>query len=102
MADYGHDVTWVRAVAPGMTDIQVLAWAIRESRIVLTFDKDFGELARNVALPEGCGIILFRMPMPARAAVWVRLSRIIAAREDWPGNFSVVEPGRVRMRRFAP
>jgi predicted nuclease of predicted toxin-antitoxin system len=38
LADYGHDVTWVRAVAPGMTDIQVLAWAIRESRIVLTFD----------------------------------------------------------------
>ena len=41
----GHDVIWVRIVAPGMTDPDVLAWAVREERILLTFDKDFGELA---------------------------------------------------------
>ena len=39
----GHDVVWVRLVAPGAADAQVLARASREARILLTFDKDFGE-----------------------------------------------------------
>ena len=41
----GHDIVWVRTAAPGMKDEDVPAWAAREARIVLTFDKDFGELA---------------------------------------------------------
>src|SRR4051812_35302186 len=41
----GHDVTWMRDVGPGSPDDQVPALAFAENRIVLTFDKDFGELA---------------------------------------------------------
>jgi uncharacterized protein (DUF433 family) len=57
----GHDVVWVRTAAPGMADPGVLAWAAREERILLTFDKDLGGQARVAALPSACGIILFRM-----------------------------------------
>lgn len=39
----GHDLAWVRTDAPGLTDPQVLAWAMRDRRVLLTFDKDFGE-----------------------------------------------------------
>jgi predicted nuclease of predicted toxin-antitoxin system len=39
-------------MAPGMNDPDVLAWAARESRVVLTFDKDFGELARGLGLAD--------------------------------------------------
>ena len=46
----GHDIVWVRTAAPGMKDEDVLAWAAREARIVLTFDKDFGELAWRAPL----------------------------------------------------
>jgi predicted nuclease of predicted toxin-antitoxin system len=56
----GHDVVWVRIAAPGTNDPQVLAWAAREGRILLTFDKDFGELARGSALPLTCGVVLLR------------------------------------------
>jgi predicted nuclease of predicted toxin-antitoxin system len=48
----GHDVAWVRTAAPGIADFEVLAWAARESRILLTFDNDFGELARTATLPR--------------------------------------------------
>lgn len=41
----GHDVAWVRVDAPGSSDADVLARAVRELRILLTFDKDFGALA---------------------------------------------------------
>ena len=41
----GHDIVWIRTAAPGSKDEEVLAWAVREERVLLTFDKDFGELA---------------------------------------------------------
>ena len=94
----GHDVVWVRTAAPGMTDPDVLAWAAREQRILLTFDKDFGELARGSALPHACGVVLLRMPIPGPGNVGQRLADLILARDDWAGYFSVIEPGRVRMR----
>lgn len=94
----GHDISWVMTVEPGMSDRNVLAWTAREGRLLLTFDKDFGELARSAALPVICGVLLFRIPMPRPGIVASRLADLITARNDWAGNFSVVEPGRVRMR----
>lgn len=98
LVDAGHDVTWIRTAAPGTNDPEILAWAVREGRILLTFDKDFGELARKAALPESCGIVLFRIPMPPPDEVGTRLAAVISTRDDWAGHFSVVELGRVRMR----
>lgn len=94
----GHDVIWVRASAPGTSDADVLAWAGREQRILLTFDKDFGELAGRSTLPAACGVVLFRTPMPRPGDAGQQLAGVIAARDDWAGHFSVIEPGRVRMR----
>lgn len=96
----GHDVVWVRTDAPAMKDVDVLAWAARDDRVLLTFDKDFGELAREAELPRTCGIILFRLPPPSPAVVGSALATRICERDDWNGHFSVVEPGRVRMRRL--
>ena len=94
----GHDVVWIRTDAPGMLDADILAWALREDRILLTFDKDFGELAYRAGLPATCGIVLFRLPMPAARSVGQFLAARITERGDWSGHFSVIEPGRVRMR----
>jgi len=94
----GHDIVWVRTAAPGATDAAVLAWAIREERVLLTFDKDFGELARASKLPVSSGVVLFRIRMPRPAVVGQRLADLITRRGDWAGHFSVVERGRVRMR----
>ncbi len=94
----GHDIAWVRTTAPGATDSEVFAWAAREERVLLTFDKDFGELARGSKLPSACGVVLLRMPMPVSSVVGRRLAELITSRGDWAGCFSVIEPGRVRMR----
>ena len=94
----GHDVAWVRAEAPGSKDPAILAWAQRDARILLTFDKDFGELAWRQGLPATCGVVLFRLPMPPPGSAGSVLAARIAERDDWAGHFAVVEPGRVRMR----
>jgi hypothetical protein len=98
LQEAGHDVVWVATVAPGSSDQDVLALAARDGRILLTFDKDFGELARNAVLPSICGVLLFRIPMPRPGDVGARLADLVATRDDWAGQFSVVEPGRLRMR----
>src|SRR5438876_4511243 len=57
----GHDVAWIRTDAPGSKDRDILKRAVSEQRILLTFDKDFGELAFAVGLPASCGIVLLRV-----------------------------------------
>jgi len=42
LTDAGHDVVWIGTTAPGLADVDVLARAARENRILLTFDKDSG------------------------------------------------------------
>jgi predicted nuclease of predicted toxin-antitoxin system len=98
LSEAGHDVVWIRKAAPGISDTEVLAWAVRDNRILVTFDKDFGELAARSSLPRSCGIVLFRLPMPPPTRVSARLSELLGMRSDWLGHFSVIEPGRIRMR----
>jgi predicted nuclease of predicted toxin-antitoxin system len=98
LIEAGHDVLWVRTVAPGSTDAEVLAWAVREQRVLLTFDQDFGELAWRAGLPASCGIVLFRMPMPTPNSAGATIAATLSQRTDWAGHFSVIQPGRIRMR----
>jgi hypothetical protein len=71
---------------------------VAEGRILLTFDKDFGELAWRSNLPSGCGIVLFRMPMLPPSKTGALLKDLLTGRADWAGNFAVVKSGRIRMR----
>jgi len=93
----GHDVAWVRTDAPGSTDRQVLARAISEDRVLLTFDKDFGELAFHQGISASSGIILFRIPLTSPTAIASTIVMTISSRTDWNGHYSVVEQTRVRM-----
>jgi predicted nuclease of predicted toxin-antitoxin system len=96
----GHDVAWIRLDSPGITDTEVLSRAQAENRILLTFDKDFGELAFRSKLPATTGIILFRIQAPSGAVVAQKVTRAIAMRDDWYGHFSVVEDDKLRMRHL--
>ena len=94
----GHDVAWIRSDAPGIADPQVLERAQAENRIVLTFDKDFGDLAFRNKLLATAGIILFRIKAPSSLVIAEKVAKAIALRDDWRGHFSVVEDDKVRMR----
>jgi predicted nuclease of predicted toxin-antitoxin system len=96
----GHDIVWMRLATPGASDAEVLQTAARERRILLTFDKDFGELAARLTFPPSCGVVLLRVPAPNSQAAAQRVADRVGARDDWNGHFSVIEPARVRMRRL--
>jgi predicted nuclease of predicted toxin-antitoxin system len=93
----GHDVVWIREVARGIGDEKVLSQAQEEERIVITFDKDFGELAFHSKLPATAGIILFRVTPHSSQHVALVAVQAIESRKDWEGHFSVIEDDRIRM-----
>lgn len=98
LAGKGIDIVWIGNVAPGSSDEEVLKRAMNENRTLITFDKDFGELAFKRRLPATCGVILFRIqPMPPESLVRF-INEVLESRSDWPGHFSVVESDQIRMR----
>jgi predicted nuclease of predicted toxin-antitoxin system len=98
LRQHGHDIVWIREDFPGMPDTEVLALAIRERRVCLTFDKDFGQLATSTSFPSDSGVVLLRLPAPNSKDRIQSMVAIVESRADWVGYFSVVEPGRIRMR----
>jgi predicted nuclease of predicted toxin-antitoxin system len=83
LRERGHDVVWVREARPDATDEQVFAWARREGRTIMTFDKNFGELAhgRGVAAPSG--VILLRIPTPSPEMVADTVANALDAHPGW-------------------
>ena len=79
----------------------VAAKALAESRIVLTFDLDFGEILA-IARSEAPGVVIFRLHNQTRAAVNFRLLRVIhdCAAELEGGALVIVEDEGFRVRRL--
>lgn len=93
----GHDVAWVRTDAPGSADPDVLARAVSEDRVLITFDKDFADLAFHQRLRATPGIILLRLVASSPEGIARFVVGVLKSRDDWAGHFSVIEIDRVRM-----
>jgi len=92
----GHDVLWVRTHSPGLADKDVLHFAVEQERVVLTFDKDFGELVfREYATARG--IVLLRLILGSPSATADYVVDILDRRDDWEGHFTVIERDRIRL-----
>jgi len=94
----GHDVLYVIEFKPGILDKEVLEKAFAEKRILLTEDKDFGELVYRFKEPA-YGIILLRFEVPERHLKWPRLKGLIHHYSSkLQGNFIVVDVEKFRFR----
>lgn len=98
----GHDVLWVKESMPRAEDVAVLDAAQSDSRLVLTHDKDFGELAFRYGLAASCGVLLIRLWGADPKSDIDQILQVIGSRDDWFGHFSVVSRGQVRMRLLPP
>lgn len=83
-----------------LADENIMFLAEDEGRVLLTFDKDFGELAYSSKPRPSCGIILFRIPLRSADYIAKMIAEVLDSRCDWPGHFAVVEPGRIRLREL--
>jgi predicted nuclease of predicted toxin-antitoxin system len=94
----GHDVLSAKESMRGESDSAVLQLARREGRLVVTHDKDFGELAFRNHLPAECGILLLRLSGADPASDNRRVLEAIESRQDWAGHFAVVTDDQIRIR----
>jgi predicted nuclease of predicted toxin-antitoxin system len=100
----GHEVMFVAELDPGLHDEAVLALANDRDALLLTADKDFGELVFRLGRVT-TGVVLVRLAglKPRRKAEIVEVS-IAKHGEEMRGAFTVITPGGVRIRdaRQAP
>jgi predicted nuclease of predicted toxin-antitoxin system len=96
-----HEVTYLAEIAPGMRDAEALALANREHRILLTEDKDFGEMVIRWRRPVP-GLVLIRIDPTLRALKWSRLDRAIKKfGDEMFGRYLIVDEIRLRVRSLA-
>lgn len=94
----GHDVLFILESKPGATDDEVLALAFDEQRIIVTEDKDFGELVYRLKRPAH-GIILIRINVINRNLKWPRFQKLIDTYLDrCSGRFVVIDENKFRFR----
>ena len=95
----GHVVWYVAEMAPGVSDQDVLNLANNEQAVLLTADKDFGELVYRQHLVNP-GVILLRLQglLPAVKAELV-VKAVAAHMKEIAGSFVVVSPRSIRIRQ---
>jgi predicted nuclease of predicted toxin-antitoxin system len=98
LRDRGHDVLSVKETMRGAGDPEILARAQAEERIVVTHDKDFGELAFRYGLPARSGVVLFRLSGAGPESDARRILEVLETDVDWTGHFAVVTDDRIRIR----
>jgi predicted nuclease of predicted toxin-antitoxin system len=100
LATQDFDVLAVRDLDPEMADAAILALAAAEQRLVLTMDKDFGELiVRSGKLHAG--VLLLRLDDAGSEEKQRIVQQIFALHHDaLAGNYCIYQKGRLRIRRL--
>ena len=99
LAANGYDVRSVRDIDSRMSDEGILALAVSEGRMVITMDKDFGELVYASGQPHS-GVLLLRLEdAPSEKKVSVVRSILSQYADDMQGRFCVFQQGRLRIKR---
>ena len=98
LREQGHDVLSVKEEMRSESDETILRRAQDEGRIVVTHDKDFGELAFRWRLQASCGVILLRLSGVSPENDNQRILKVMNGEVDLRGHFTVVTDDLVRIR----
>jgi predicted nuclease of predicted toxin-antitoxin system len=97
LVDLGYDVIWSGLWPKDPGDIAILAAAHSEQRILVTLDKDFGELAILKGLPHS-GIVRLTGFRAAQMANAIHHVVSTYEKELSVGAIVTVDPDRIRIR----
>ncbi len=94
-----HSVLYVAEIAPRMMDDAILAEANQRKALLITVDKDFGELVFRQRRIHA-GVILIRLAGLSNESKAEVVAATLGARGgEMPSSFTVISPGGVRIRR---
>jgi len=99
LRDAGHDVVAVHEKMPGAADAVVIEEAVRDRRVLLTEDADFGQLVFASAA-RSPGVVFVRFPATLRRAMVSTLLEFVTLHgQRIAGSFVLIQPGRVRVTK---
>jgi predicted nuclease of predicted toxin-antitoxin system len=92
----GFNVRWIAQIDPRMEDAGILSLAVSEGRVLVTVDKDFGNLIFNQGLAHR-GVIRLEDAIPQ---VQVKYLRALLRQHpnELIDHIVVIEGGRIRIR----
>jgi len=100
LRESGYDVGSVFEKIRGAKDSEVLLYAQKENRIILTFDRDYGELIYHYGF-FAYGVVYFRFEPEYPEEPAERLLKILDLGEiELLDKFTVVERDRIRQRKI--
>jgi predicted nuclease of predicted toxin-antitoxin system len=100
LRENGHDVLYIAELASGINDNMVLQFTNEQNRILMTRDKDFGELVYRDKKVHS-GIILNRLYELNSAKKAELVAKTIEEfGEELIGSFTVIQPGKIRIRKL--
>lgn len=103
LRENGYSVKSIQEDYPGIDDAAVIKIAQEQNLIVLTFDRDYGELIFRYTKENPPSVIFFREKgkYPAFAASSL-LTLLISSKIVLTGAFTVIESDNVRQRFYKP
>ena len=100
LENLGHDVISIDPDYRGMDDNSILEWADAENRIVITSDKDYGEMVFHQRRTHP-GVVLLRLSDQTPHSKTVALRNLL---ENYghllAGNFVVTSGTAIRINKF--
>jgi predicted nuclease of predicted toxin-antitoxin system len=94
----GFDVAAAAEVCPTADDAEVLAHACRDDRVLITADKDFGELVVRLGHPTRGVVSLALGDLGVATRADIAAARLQELGDRVRGSLVTIEPGRVRVR----
>ena len=98
LAGRGHDVLSAAAVDPRASDERLLGLALQDERVLVTEDKDFGELIFVRRLAHGPIVRLVELTVEQQVSGMAELLDHHAAELTGPVMITITR-GRIRIRR---
>lgn len=99
----GHHVIHIAEIAPGSTDSEILEFANREEALLITYDKDFGDLVFYLHY-QTHGVILMRLPndLTSLEKADIVVDVISDKQEQLFHSFTVIALNKKRTIRILP
>ena len=100
LSKQGHDALSILQISPGISDNEVLHLAAMDKRILITMDKDFGDMVfRNKK--SHCGIVLLRLEDWRLDSKIKALENLLVQHiHEISGNFVVLTEQSIRIVRI--
>ena len=93
-----YDIEAIVEIASGESDANIIEMAVKKNRILITEDRDFGELVYAHQKQHG-GIILVRYPSTARKGMAEAILDLVRQKSGTLVDcFVVVSPLKIRIR----